>query len=174
MNTIDQIILTARDRNCSDIHITAGMSVIFRIDGRLADSGILLGEGEGERLILSMADESMQQRLSAGSDLDFALQASDGGRQRVNVFRQQGKLAATIRLLSDHIPSLEELNLPPVLKNLADQPRGLILVTGPTGSGKSTTLAAMIDYINGSRAEHIITIEDPVEYVYRPKLSLIH
>ena len=73
MNTIDQIILTARDRNCSDIHITAGMSVIFRIDGRLADSGILLGEGEGERLILSMADESMQQRLSAGSDLDLSL-----------------------------------------------------------------------------------------------------
>jgi twitching motility protein PilT len=98
----------------------------------------------------------------------------DGNRQRVNVFRQGGRLAATIRLLNSSIPSLEMLGLPAVLQQMADKPRGLILVTGPTGSGKSTTLASMIDYINSSRSEHIITIEDPVEYVYDRKLSLIH
>lgn len=92
--------------------------------------------------------------------MDFAIQSPDGGRERVNIFRQQGKLACTIRLLNDRIPTIEELQLPPILKQLADEPRGLILVTGPTGSGKSTTLAAMIDYVNASRPEHIITIED--------------
>ena len=92
----------------------------------------------------------------------------------MNVFYQQGRAAATLRLLNDSIPTLEELALPPVLTKLADEPRGLILVTGPTGSGKSTTLAAMIDHINKTRSDHIITIEDPIEYVYQGRCSLIH
>ena len=92
----------------------------------------------------------------------------------MNVFYQQGRAAATLRLLNDSIPTLEELAMPPVLTKLADEPRGLILVTGPTGSGKSTTLAAMIDHINKTRSDHIITIEDPIEYVYQGRRSLIH
>ena len=87
----------------------------------------------------------------------------------MNVFYQQGKISATLRLLNDEIPNMEQLGLPPVLKKLADEPHGLILVTGPRGSGRSTTLASMIDYINQNRSDHILTIEDPIEYVYKSK-----
>jgi twitching motility protein PilT len=125
-------------------------------------------------MIAEMLTDEQKSLLEKGEDADFAVKTPDGNRQRVNVFKQDGKLAATIRLLNSSIPSLEMLGLPVVLNQLADKPRGLILVTGPTGSGKSTTLAAMIDYINSNRPEHIITIEDPVEYVYDKKLSLIH
>ena len=118
--------------------------------------------------------EEQQKRLASGQDVDFAIQTPDGCRQRVNVFRQQKKLAATIRLLNDRIPSLGELKLPNILQELASQPRGLILVTGPTGSGKSTTLAAMVEYINERRADHIVTIEDPIEYVFTRKKALVH
>lgn len=117
-----------------------------------------------------MAAEGIFGRKRCG----FCHTVSRWGRERVNIFRQQGKLACTIRLLNDRIPTIEELQLPPILKQLADEPRGLILVTGPTGSGKSTTLAAMIDYVNASRPEHIITIEDPIEYMYERKQALIH
>jgi twitching motility protein PilT len=121
-----------------------------------------------------MLNEKQASELEHGKDADFSLTSSDGNRQRVNVFRQQGRLAATIRLLNNHIPTLQELKLPRVLEELADKPRGLVLVTGPTGSGKSTTLAAMVDHINQTQARHIITIEDPIEYVYETKQSLIH
>ena len=111
----------------------------------------------------------------SGIDADFALVAPDGTRSRVNVFYQQNKAAATLRLLNDEHPQhWPQLSMPPVLTKLADEPRGLILVTGPTGSGKSTTLAAMIDHINETRSDHIITIENPIEYVYQGKQALIH
>ena len=119
-------------------------------------------------------DEAHREAITSERiDADFALVAPDGTRSRVNVFYQQGRAAATLRLLNDSIPTLEELAMPPVLTKLADEPRGLILVTGPTGSGKST-LAAMIDHINKTRSDHIITIEDPIEYVYQGRCSLIH
>ena len=118
------------------------------------------------KLILSLLTKERQESIWRGEDADFALETSDGNRQRVNVFCQQGRLAAAIRLLNAKVPTLSQLHLPPVLQNLANEPRGLILVTGPTGSGKSTTLAAMVDYINHTRADHILTIEDPIEYVY--------
>jgi len=133
-----------------------------------------LSEEETVGLILQLIPQDLQQRYREGKDLDFAYALPDGRRQRVNVFSQSGKKAATVRLLSDRIPTLESLRLPPVLGRLAAEPRGLILITGPTGSGKSTTLASMIDRINTSRAEHIITIEDPIEYVFPQKKSLIH
>lgn len=171
---MDQLIMAARARKCSDIHISEGLRTIFRIHGQMTDSGLEATDEEIKEMILSMMDEKQKEQFADGDDVDFAIETPDGCRQRVNVFRQQKKIAATIRLLNNHIPKLEELNMPPVLKSLADQPRGLILVTGPTGSGKSTTLAAMIDYINQQRAEHIITIEDPIEYVYTSGMSLIH
>lgn len=169
-----QIIETGRQMRASDIHISEGLPMMARVDGSLVQAPYEMGGKETADLILSMLDETQKAMLKRGEDLDFPIELPNGERQRVNVFRQQKKLAATIRLLNNHIPTLEELNLPLVLKKLADEPRGLILVTGPTGSGKSTTLAAMIDYINSNRADHIITVEDPIEYVYQQKRSLIH
>lgn len=171
---IDKIILKAREMGVSDIHISEGLPMTFRICGKLAQSPLQMTDGETRATILSMLRKKQEERLNCGEDIDFAIQTPDGNRQRVNVFCQQGKVAATIRLLDNRISTLEELHLPHVLEELAGRPRGLILVTGPTGSGKSTTLAAMIDYVNRTRAEHIITIEDPIEYVYQQKRSIIH
>lgn len=172
--TIIELTQLARERNCSDIHITEGLPTVFRIHGNLTDCGLNISPAQAKEMILSLLDDEQIKKLNSGSDLDFAFETPDFCRQRVNVFHYNKKIAATIRLLNNHIPSLAELKLPPILRQLADEPRGLILVTGPTGSGKSTTLAAMIDYINKSRAEHIITIEDPVEYVYTQDKSTIH
>jgi len=172
--TMEEIILEARRLGTSDIHISEGIPLLFRINGNLQTAPLQFSDEETRQLILSMLTETQKEDLNRIIDADFAVQTSDGHRQRVNVFRQSRGLAATIRLLNGTIPSLEQLGLPEVLKTLAGEPRGLILVTGPTGSGKSTTLAAMIDYINSTRAEHILTAEDPIEYVYEKKLSVIH
>lgn len=164
---IHELTALARNNKASDIHISEGLPLMFRIDGHLAEAPVQLSAAETRSLILSLMDEAHREAITSERiDADFALVAPDGTRSRVNVFYQQGRAAATLRLLNDSIPTLEELAMPPVLTKLADEPRGLILVTGPTGSGKSTTLAAMID--------HIITIEDPIEYVYQGRCSLIH
>ena len=171
---IDALIQEARSRKASDIHITEGMPVWYRAQGQLVVSEMGIEDFEVRELLYGMMDERNQRRFEEGADADFAIQTSDGHRQRVNVFRQQKKVAATIRLLNAQIPTLEELKMPTILYEMALAPRGLILVTGPIGSGKSTTLAAMIDYLNRNRDRHIITIEDPIEYVYECKKSLIH
>lgn len=171
---IDALIQEARSRKASDVHITEGMPVWYRAQGQLVVSEMGIEDFEVRELLYGMMDERNQRRFEEGADADFAIQTSDGHRQRVNVFRQQKKVAATIRLLNAQIPTLEELKMPTILYEMALAPRGLILVTGPTGSGKSTTLAAMIDYLNQNRDRHIITIEDPIEYVYECKKSLIH
>ena len=171
---IDALIQEARSRKASDIHITEGMPVWYRAQGQLVVSEMGIEDFEVRELLYGMMDERNQRRFEEGADADFAIQTSDGHRQSVNVFRQQKKVAATIRLLNAQIPTLEELKMPTILYEMALAPRGLILVTGPTGSGKSTTLAAMIDYLNRNRDRHIITIEDPIEYVYECKKSLIH
>lgn len=171
---IDSIIMDARAMRCSDIHITVGMPLMFRINGKLEQAPTQISDGDTIAMLAEMLTDQQREALEGGVDADFAIRTPDGNRQRVNVFKQDGKMAATIRLLNSSIPSMEMLGLPKVLTSLADKPRGLILVTGPTGSGKSTTLASMIDYINSNRADHIITIEDPVEYVYERKCSLIH
>lgn len=172
---IHELTALARNNKASDIHISEGLPLMFRIDGHLAEAPVQLSAAETRSLILSLMDEAHREAITSERiDADFALVAPDGTRSRVNVFFQQGRAAATLRLLNDSIPTLEELAMPPVLTKLADEPRGLILVTGPTGSGKSTTLAAMIDHINKTRSDHIITIEDPIEYVYQGRCSLIH
>ena len=172
---IHELTALARNSKASDIHISEGLPLMFRIDGHLAEAPVQLSAAETRSLILSLMDEAHREAITSERiDADFALVAPDGTRSRVNVFYQQGRAAATLRLLNDSIPTLEELAMPPVLTKLADEPRGLILVTGPTGSGKSTTLASMIDYINQNRSDHILTIEDPIEYVYKSKKALIH
>lgn len=161
-----EIIAIAREKKTSDIHFTVGLETVFRIHGTLEPCGIPLSAEDVEDLILCMLTENQAQLLAGGDDLDFALESPDGSRARVNIFRSKGNLSAVLRLLNTNVPILKEMNLPPVLSQLAAKPRGLILVTGPTGSGKSTTLAAMIQEINSTRPEHILTIEDPIEYVY--------
>ena len=172
---IHELTALARQMKASDIHISQGLPLMFRIDGKLVEAPVQFDEDATRALIENTLDESHREALDTQRlDADFAIAAPDGTRSRVNVFYQQGKISATLRLLNDEIPTMEQLGLPPVLKKLADEPRGLILVTGPTGSGKSTTLASMIDYINQNRSDHILTIEDPIEYVYKSKKALIH
>lgn len=171
---INELVMEARAKGVSDIHLSASIPTTWRIHGTLYDCGHTITSKDAREMIMSLLSDEQLNELEAGNDLDFAFETPDFCRQRVNVFRFMGKLAATIRLLNDRIPTLASLNLPGVLTKLADEPRGLILVTGPTGSGKSTTLAAMIDHINHSRPEHILTIEDPIEYMYTLDKATIH
>ena len=174
MTDICEIIRDARKKGASDIHISEAMPMWYRVNGRLREAELQPSPEEVRSLLLSLLSERHRAAFEAGEDADFSLETPEGERQRVNVFRQQKKLAATIRLLNGRIPSLEELKMPTTLYEMAKQPRGLILVTGPTGSGKSTTLAAMIEYLNRNLDRHVITIEDPIEYRYESKRSLIH
>lgn len=174
MNSINRIILMAREMGVSDIHMSSGMPLLFRVHGSLVKAPVQPTKEETDEIIYGLLDKKQKEQLEAGYDIDFAIQTEDGNRQRVNIFRQQGEAAMTIRLLNNHIPTLEELYLPNKLYELVQEPRGLILVTGPTGSGKSTTLASLIEYMNRNRPVHIITIEDPIEYTYECKQALIH
>ena len=174
MTDICEIIRDARKKGASDIHISEAMPLWYRVNGRLREAELQPSPEEVRSLLLSLLSERHRAAFEAGEDADFSLETPEGERQRVNVFRQQKKLAATIRLLNGRIPSLEDLKMPTILYEMAKQPRGLILVTGPTGSGKSTTLAAMIEYLNRNLDRHVITIEDPIEYRYESQRSLIH
>jgi len=171
---INELLSTARSRRASDVHITADRNPLFRIDGTLHETEFALSLEEKRSMILSLLIDKQRKRVEEGKDVDTSYETEGGLRHRVNVFHQQQRIATAIRLLNDNIPTFEQLGLPEVLRTLADEPRGLILVTGPTGSGKSTSLAAMVDYINTKKACHILTIEDPVEYVYTQKQALIH
>ena len=167
--TIDQLVNFARSKNASDIHLTVGAPTAVRINGELKKFD--MKDDDTNKLILSMLSADQERKLGENIDLDFSFSCSTGARQRVNVYHQNGgKLAAAIRLLNEHVPSFKDIMLPNAAIELTKEMKGLILVTGPTGSGKSTTLATMVDYINQGRACHILTIEDPVEYIYEPKI----
>jgi twitching motility protein PilT len=159
----------------SDLHLTAGLPPYFRISGHLQPIGDqALSAEECQRLIFSMLNNTQRKNLEQNWELDCSYGVRGLARFRVNVYKDRGTYAACLRALSSKIPSFDKLGLPDVVREMAEKPRGLILVTGPTGSGKTTTLAAMIDLINRTRAEHILTIEDPIEFVYEPIKSLIH
>jgi len=172
--TIDALVKFARENDCSDLHFTSHQPPTFRRLGELTIGPFRGTKDDYRNAILSMLSEPQKEELLSGKDLDFSFESEGGLRYRVNVFHQQKELATAIRVLRDDIPTLEELHLPEAIRKLAEQPRGIVLVTGPTGSGKSTTLAAMIDYINVNRRAHIITIEDPIEYVHKSKNCLVH
>lgn len=174
MATILGLINYARRNNCSDLHITSDLAPVFRKNGELFESEFKMNPQENSNLISAMLNSKQIEKLEKGFDIDFCYSNFDGFRQRINIYKQQNHYCAAIRILHNKIPSFEELKLPPIIKKLAQEPRGLILVTGATGSGKSTTLAAMIDYINETRRCHVLTIEDPIEYVYQHKKSMIH
>ncbi|MDE6031416.1 MAG: type IV pilus twitching motility protein PilT, partial [Oscillospiraceae bacterium] len=171
--TFEEFIMQAREMNASDIHLTVGLPTVVRVNGEL-QKFTDLSDNVVNRTILSILNAEQEKLLTEGNDIDFSFELKNGARQRVNVFRHSGKLACSIRLLNAKIPELKDLEMPPVLLDLAKKRRGLILVTGPTGAGKSTTLAAMIEHINRTRACHVITIEDPIEYRYSQEKATIH
>ncbi len=159
----------------SDLHIASGQPPYGRFSGELRPMREEpLPEENCNRLIFSMLNNSQRKTLEQTWELDCAYGLKGVARFRVNVYRQKGSYAACLRALGSSIPSIELLNLPPVVVETSKRPRGLVLVTGPTGSGKTTTLAALLDHINHSRAEHILTIEDPIEFVYKSDRSLVH
>lgn len=172
--TIQQIIEFARANDCSDIHITAELPPVFRKYGSVFVSDFPYSKSDNEQAIMSMLTPPQRDKIAQREDLDFCYTLENGLRQRVNVYYQQRCLCAAIRVLNDSIPSFESLKLPPVIKEMSENINGLVLITGPTGSGKSTTLAAMIDYINKTRQGHILTLEDPIEYVHKHKGCIVH
>jgi twitching motility protein PilT len=174
MKAIDHCITYGRQQGCSDIHLTPGEPILFRRVGKLETLDFPVSKEETEQMIDSLLSDEQRKEHQKGNDIDFSYAIPDGSRQRVNIFRERKRTCCAIRLLNENIPTLEELFLPSILKKLALLPRGLILVTGPTGSGKSTTLAAMVNYINKNRQAHILTIEDPIEYIYQNQAALIH
>ncbi|MGO3702246.1 MAG: type IV pilus twitching motility protein PilT [Candidatus Saccharimonadales bacterium] len=162
-------------KKASDLHIQVALPPMLRIDGSLVPvAGTeTLDEATVERLIYAILDEDQQQVLAKDKEFDFSFAFGTMGRFRVNAFHERGNLAASLRLIPNEIKSVTELGMPPVVMGFADYPRGLVLVTGPTGSGKSTTLAAIIDKINSERSHHIITIEDPIEFTHKSKKSVV-
>jgi twitching motility protein PilT len=172
--SLDQLLATAASRHASDVLLIAGAPAMLRITGNLAAvSSTPLDAEDVRSLVLPLLGPAQAEELRVRRSVDLGFHRENLGRFRINIHHQRGTLAASIRLLPSRIPTLESLNLPPALAKLAERRQGFILVTGPTGSGKSSTLAAMIDLINSRRAAHIVTIEDPVEYQHANRSSVI-
>lgn len=162
-------------RKASDLHLQVGLPPMIRVDGALspATGAEVLTEETVETLIFAILDDDQKQILLKDKEFDFSFAFGDLGRFRVNAFHERGNLAAALRLIPNEMLTIEQLGLPAVVNKFADYPRGLVLVTGPTGSGKSTTLAGLIHKINAERATHIITIEDPIEFTHKSNKSVI-
>lgn len=162
-------------KRASDLHIQVGLPPMLRIDGSLMPAAGTqpLDEASVEQLIFQILDEDQRQILLKDKEFDFSFAFGNLGRFRVNAFHERGNLAAALRLIPNEIKSAMELGMPPVVSSFSEFPRGLVLVTGPTGSGKSTTLAALVDKINSEKAQHIITIEDPIEFTHKSKKSVV-
>ena len=175
MLSLEELLKMAGDRKASDIHLTVESPPVLRIDGSLVQLQTeKLSKGDIETFAHSLMNDQQAKRFGDYGELDMSYSLPGVGRYRVNAFRQRGSIGVVIRLIPFVIPSPESLGLPPVSIELAKLHKGLVLVTGPTGSGKSTTLASLVDYINRTRACHIMTIEDPIEYLHRHKLSLVN
>jgi twitching motility protein PilT len=173
--TIEELMQNVIDWAGSDLHIAAGMPPCIRAGGKLRFVGDEpLSPEDTQKIIFAMLNNTQRKNLEQNWELDCSYGVAGLGRFRVNVYKDKGTYAAALRALSSKIPALDDLGLPPIMREIADKPRGLILVTGPTGSGKTTTLASLIDHINSSRAEHILTVEDPIEYLFIPKKSFIN
>lgn len=162
-------------KKASDLHIQVGLPPMLRIDGVLTPvpSTDVLNEEAVETLIFAVLDEEQKQVLLKDKELDFSFAFGDLGRFRVNAFHERGNLAAALRLITNEILTVAQLGLPPVVEKFTQYARGLVLVTGPTGSGKSTTLAALLHKINSEQPKHIITIEDPIEYTHKSRRSIV-
>ncbi|MFA4043371.1 MAG: hypothetical protein HZRFUVUK_000136 [Candidatus Fervidibacterota bacterium] len=172
---IDDLLRIVVEKNASDLHLCVGVPPVLRIDGKLYRTPFMPAEpAQTQRLIYEILTDDQIQRFENELELDFSYSLQNIARFRVNVFKDRGNVAAAFRLIPRRIPSIRELGLPVILEELILKPRGLILVTGPTGSGKSTTLAAMIDHLNNTDSRHVITIEDPIEYMHTHKKCIIN
>jgi len=172
---IDDLLRMAMSFGASDLHLRAGSYPVIRVHGELRPlSGVeRLTQEETLEMAFSMMSNRQKQHFKEAYEVDIGYGVSGLGRFRVNIFQQRNSIGIVARVISDHIRNFAELGLPPILTKIADEQRGLILVTGTTGSGKSTTLAAMIDHINQSRNSHVVTVEDPIEFLHKDKKSFI-
>jgi twitching motility protein PilT len=173
---LNDLLKTAIERKASDIHIKVGSTPVLRIDGELTpmiEHKRLMSE-DTIAIAFSMMNNFQKQKFKANNEVDMAYSVPGMGRFRVNIFQQRNTVAMVLRVIPHRIQTISELNLPPIIEKLSVMPRGLVLVTGTTGSGKTTTLAAMIDHINNNRTTNIITIEDPIEFLHKDKKSIIN
>lgn len=175
MYNLQELLTKMVELGASDMHITAGTPPVIRLNGELVRmEGEPLAPADTRELCYSILNDAQKKRFEEDWELDLSIGIKNVSRFRVNLFMQRGAVAAAFRVIPYEIKTFDELNLPPVVKELCDRPRGLVLVTGPTGSGKSSTLAAMIDKINTEKAVHIVTVEDPIEYVHTHKKATIN
>jgi twitching motility protein PilT len=175
MQTLPELLQTMVQMEGSDLHITTNTPPQVRVHGHLTRlEGAALSPSDTKQLAYSVLTDAQKKRFEETLELDFSFGIKGLARFRVNMFNQRGAVGAVYRLIPERIRSFQELSLPPVLATLSERPRGLVLVTGPTGSGKSTTLAAMIDKINKERHDHILTIEDPIEFVHQHQSCLVN
>lgn len=173
--SLHQLLKTMIEKGASDFHITTGSAPQIRVDGKLMPLNLpALGAAETKQLCYSVLTDAQKHRFEEQNELDLSFGVKGLSRFRANFFVQRGAMAGAFRTIPYKILTFEQLGLPPVVEKLCDKPRGLILVTGPTGSGKSTTLAAMIDKINSERHEHIITVEDPIEFLHHHKKCVVN
>lgn len=172
---IQDLLQRAYDENASDLHVTIGIPPVYRVNGQLKHYGdIIVTQEMVDQMIQAILPTYKVSEFEEKGETDFNYSLEELCRFRVNAYHQRNAGAIAARLISSKIPTIESLHMPKVLYELAEKPQGLILVTGPTGSGKSTTLAAMIDYINKTKAKHIITLEDPIEYLHSHKKSVVN
>ncbi len=172
--TLKQMLVEMLNRRASDLHLRVGIRPHLRVNGSLEQIATdPLTIDTMEQVVSQILNEKQLERFHRKNEMDLALSVAKLGRFRINLFRQRGTTGIAIRAVNTTVPSFEELNLPPVIKKLAHEYRGLIVLTGTTGSGKSTTLAAIIEEMNGTRPVNILTVEDPIEYIYRDKKSII-
>ena len=168
MARIDSFLKLGLAQNCSDIHLAVGVPPMLRMHGDLLPIKFRdLGGPELESYIDEILTNSQKKRFDSGQDLDFSYVSEDSGRYRVNLFRKATGIGATFRFIPTEVPTLESLSMPPIVQKVCDHHQGMVLVTGSTGTGKSTTLAAMIDYLNRTKAHNIISLEDPIEFVHQ-------
>jgi len=174
MARIDAFLKLGMQQGCSDVHLAVGVPPMLRMHGDLLPIKFRdLRAAELEGYIAEILTRSQTEQFNAGHDLDFSYVSADGGRFRVNVYRKDTGVGATFRSIPSQVPLLDKLGLPPIVTKLCDYHQGMILVTGSTGTGKSTTLAAMIDHLNSTRRLNIVSLEDPIEFVHRSKLSQV-
>ncbi|MFL2547368.1 MAG: type IV pilus twitching motility protein PilT, partial [Candidatus Rariloculaceae bacterium] len=174
MARIDSFLKLGLAQGCSDVHLAVGVPPMLRLHGDLMPIMFRdLAAAEMESYVGEILSEAQKERFSGGNDLDFSYVSQEGGRFRVNVFRKETGVGATFRNIPNTVPTIESLSLPPVMTKFCDLHQGMVLVTGSTGTGKSTTLAAMIDHLNSTRNLNIISLEDPIEFVHQSKQAQI-
>jgi twitching motility protein PilT len=175
MVSMGELFLLMHERGASDLHLTVGAPPILRVDGQLVPSPFeKLNSEATQTLVYSLLNDQQRQRFEAANELDLAFNLRGIGRMRMNVYRQTGSVGAAVRSIPSSFKTFDEIGLPRSILEIIKLPKGLVLVTGPTGSGKSTTIASMIDFINESRSAHIMTVEDPIEFLHQHKTAVVN